>query len=417
MKLWKKTVLLMLTTLLASLGLVGGLTLSVSHKRNLSNAAETYGKQLNAAAGMLERFWDEAKYESMTEIGKKSYRNFQFRLCCGEGFALMEGNEEAENLTDYEIIDSSGLSVSENREDYDYGIQKLGGKYLMLQKTELLRPVGASLFSVREITGLYRESKKLALWYIGIYSVIFLLAGGFICRMMLRTVRSMEKLAEVAEKQEILLGALAHEMKTPLTSIIGYSDSLLHVKLTEEQRERALKHINREGGRLESLSGKMLQLLGLYQNDAIRLEEHSVSELVRRVEEVETEACLEKGIWLQTEYEDFTLKMDMELMESLLLNLIDNAVRASEAGGRIILKAVYREKRAVFQVEDFGRGMPEEELLKVTEAFYMVDKSRSRKEGGAGLGLALCQRIAQLHHGKLEIKSKPGKGCTVTLRI
>ena len=74
--------------------------------------------------------------------------------------------------------------------------------------------------------------------------------------MMKRTVERMEKLQEVAEKQELLMGALSHEMRTPLTSIIGYSDTLRHVKLKDEQKDRALEHINREGKRLEALSGK-----------------------------------------------------------------------------------------------------------------------------------------------------------------
>ena len=80
----------------------------------------------------------------------------------------------------------------------------------------------------------------------------------------------MEKLQEVAGKQEMLMGALAHEMKTPLTSIIGYSDTLRHVKLNDEQKDCALEHISREGKRLEKLSGKMLQMLGLHQNDSIK---------------------------------------------------------------------------------------------------------------------------------------------------
>ncbi len=417
MKLWKKTVRIMLATLLVSLGLVGGLTLWVSYENNISNAARTYGEQINSAARMLEQFWDDGKFQQMTEAAQRSYRNFQFRLCCGEGYALLDGSQVMENLTEYDIIDSSALTVSEDREDHDYGIQRLNGKYLLLQKTGLIQPEGYSLLAVREVTEIYKELKKLAAMYLGIYGGIFLLAGFFIYRMMRHTVRAMEELQEVAQKQEMLLGALAHEMKTPLTSIIGYSDSLLHVNLREEQRERALMHINREGCRLERLSGKLLQLIGLYRNDAIEMEKRPVSELIRRIEEVETEACLEKGIWLQTEYENFPLKMDMELMESLLLNLVDNAIRASGKGDRITLLAKSMERTGIIQVKDMGRGIPESELDKVTEAFYMVDKSRSRKEGGAGLGLALCREIARLHGAEMKIESMPGRGTTVTLEF
>lgn len=93
------------------------------------------------------------------------------------------------------------------------------------------------------------ELRQTAVWFLGIYLAVFCIAGLFIYLMMKRTVQQMEKLQEVAGKQEMLMGALAHEMKTPLTSIIGYSDTLRHVKLNDEQKDRALEHISREGKR------------------------------------------------------------------------------------------------------------------------------------------------------------------------
>ena len=107
------------------------------------------------------------------------------------------------------------------------------------------------------------------------------------------------------------------------------------------------------------------------------------------------------------------MKMDDELMESLLVNLIDNAFRATEAGGHITIKAYKESRRKILEVTDNGRGIPQEELGKITEAFYMVDKSRSRQEGGAGLGLALCVKIAEVHGGRLDITSQLGTGTKV----
>ena len=231
--------------------------------------------------------------------------------------------------------------------------------------------------------------------------------------MMKRTVERMEKLQEVAEKQELLMGALSHEMRTPLTSIIGYSDTLRHVKLKDEQKDRALEHINREGKRLEALSGKMLQLLGLYQNHAIQMEMTPAGELLKNVIDMEREPAEKKNVQLKTEYEAFSMKMDAALMESLLVNLIDNALKATVAGGSIWVKAYEKAGKKIFEVSDTGIGIPEEELGKITDAFYMVDKSRSRKEGGSGLGLALCVKVAELHGGFLQIESQPGEGTTV----
>ena len=98
-------------------------------------------------------------------------------------------------------------------------------------------------------------------------------------------------------------------------------------------------------------------------------------------------------------------------MTSFVLNLVDNAGKASDNGGKI--RIIAGDEALI--VEDQGRGIAPEDLERVTEAFYMVDKSRSRKEGGAGLGLALCKEIADLHNWKLSIESKPGKGTRVIL--
>ena len=116
---------------------------------------------------------------------------------------------------------------------------------------------------------------------------------------------------------------------------------------------------------------------------------------------------------LKIEYEAFSMKMDSALLESLLVNLIDNALKATDAGGSVLVKAYEKSGKKIFEVTDTGRGIPEEELGKITDAFYMVDKSRSRKEGGSGLGLALCVKVAELHGGSLKIESQPGEGTTV----
>ena len=101
--------------------------------------------------------------------------------------------------------------------------------------------------------------------------------------------------------------------------------------------------------------------------------------------------------------------MDQDMMVSFFVNLVDNAYKASENGGKIFIHA---DEQGI-TVKDQGRGIPEEELNRVTEAFYMVDKSRSRSSGGAGLGLALCKEIAGLHGAQLIIKSKEGAGTSV----
>lgn len=112
-----------------------------------------------------------------------------------------------------------------------------------------------------------------------------------------------------------------------------------------------------------------------------------------------------------------TVYAEANLLKSVLLNLVDNACKASSPGGLVEVLGKRLEDAYAFQVKDFGVGIPEEELMKVTEAFYMVDKSRSRSRNGAGLGLALCVEILRLHDSELEIESKVGEGTCISFVI
>ena len=208
-----------------------------------------------------------------------------------------------------------------------------------------------------------------------------------------------------------MLGRLTHDLKTPMTSIMGYADSLLHVRLREEQQEKALWHIYNECGRLGRISSKLMCLIGLYENDSICMEEVSVEELFECVANLEAENLKKKRLTLEYSCQSGVRRMDRDLFESLLINLIDNGIKACSDGGTIFMTGMSDR----ITVRDQGCGIPQEELPRVTEDFYMVDKARSRKTGGSGLGLALCDRIARLHGARLQIESVLGEGTTVTI--
>lgn len=230
------------------------------------------------------------------------------------------------------------------------------------------------------------------------------MADAFNC-MAGRIENQVKELSAESERRRLMLGSLTHEMKTPMTSIMGYASSLLQVNLKEEQKEKALRHIYEECSRLGRVSSKLMSLIGMYENESIDMEEVSLTELLERVCSLEESHLREKGMTLEYDCGTDRRFMDKDLMLSLMLNLVDNAVKAGHEGGRIFITA--REDR--ISVRDQGCGIPEDEIPRVTEAFYMVDKARSRKAGGSGLGLALCDRIAGLHGAGLEIESVPGK--------
>lgn len=220
-------------------------------------------------------------------------------------------------------------------------------------------------------------------------------------------------LEESEKKKTLFMGNLTHELKTPMTAITGYAQTLLAAKLSEEQQREALLYIYEECARLERLSKKMMKLLELDQEEELELTETSV----RCIFEAAAKSCgailREKQIILEVLEQGETFQMDADLMTDVLVNLIDNAVKASEQGGRIILKAYGR----FIEVEDFGQGIPESEQEKILEPFYMIDKSRSRKSGGAGLGLALTAVIAKTHNISLKIVSEEGKGTRMILQF
>ena len=224
-----------------------------------------------------------------------------------------------------------------------------------------------------------------------------------------------EKLSPVNETQRQLLGSLAHELKTPMTAIIGYADTLLTLRLSERRREEALQYIGDECRRLSRLSVKMLELTGLYEmgESTIERKEVEVLPFLEKVKELTFWRLQEKKLSLEISCtpEDLTKTMDQDLMMSLVMNLVDNAVKASKEGGKIWIRADERE----LSVKDEGKGIPMEDLARVTEAFYMVDKARARSAGSVGLGLAICEEIAMLHGARLSLESEEGKGTCVHL--
>lgn len=224
-----------------------------------------------------------------------------------------------------------------------------------------------------------------------------------------------ECLSTVNHTQRQLMGSLAHELKTPMTSILGYADTLLTVRLQRQQQERALSYISSECRRLSRLSVKMLELTGLYETGEAEFVpvEVQMNQFLEDVKKLVTYRLQEKKICLEIHCnpEELRKTFDPDLMMSAVTNFIDNAVKASDENSKIVLEATQNH----LSVQDYGKGIPKEDLKRVTEAFYMVDKSRSRVKGSVGLGLALCQKIADIHGFQLEITSHLGKGTIVSV--
>ncbi len=218
------------------------------------------------------------------------------------------------------------------------------------------------------------------------------------------------ELSETAQRQRLFIGGVTHEFKTPLTAILLHTRLLQKVNMTEDERRQSLAHIERQCTWLERLTQKLLKTVALKQQ--IAKKQVPVRELIDRVRASTQQLLASRNVALETACDGGTVFVDEDLMQSLLVNLVDNASKAYDPGGgegRVWLTACDN----VLEVCDAGRGIPAEALGRIFEPFYMVDKSRSKKNGGSGLGLALAKQIADAHGARLEVYSAPGKGTAV----
>ncbi len=218
------------------------------------------------------------------------------------------------------------------------------------------------------------------------------------------------------EKQEQFMGSFAHELKTPMTSIIGYADLLRSQNMSEDETNEAANYIFSEGKRLESLSLKLLDLLVVKNQETI-LSPTDPSLAIRNVINIMKPELAKEHITLKSSCRKGCCMMDIDLFQSLIINIIDNARKAIDDNGIIHVAGTVRDDNYVIIIKDNGRGMPPEEITRISEAFYRIDKSRSRAQGGAGLGLAICSKIAEIHQAKIKYKSAVGRGTVVTISL
>ena len=225
---------------------------------------------------------------------------------------------------------------------------------------------------------------------------------------------AISNLEDVANRREEFIASFAHELKTPLTAIIGYADMIRSKEMSPKSRFTAAGYIFSEGKRLEALSLKLMDII-VAGKQGFDKKQFEIGYFIRSIAAVTVPSLSNDGITLDMRWEPGEIKVEPDLFKTLMINLVDNARKASKRNDTIELFGKAEADGYALYVRDHGRGMKKEELSKITEPFYMIDKSRSRAQNGAGLGLALCQRIAELHGTALQYESEPGKGTTVRI--
>lgn len=228
--------------------------------------------------------------------------------------------------------------------------------------------------------------------------------------------QKIKEIKEESEKRSMFVADFTHELKTPMTAIIGYSQMLNSYKLEDFEQKEASAAIYNEAKRLEKLS---LQLLELYvlQNENVEIKEIRLLPVQDRLKAALKYLSEKCEISLYVNFNNEIVYANETLLLSLIYNLADNAFKASAPQSEVKIYSRPLNDEIQIVVEDKGMGIAKENIEFLTEPFYREDKSRSRKLGGAGIGLSLCKKIAELHGTKLCFESEKGKGTTVAFTL
>ena len=450
MKIRLRLALISILLIAVSLSVCGVLLLNASAKNSISAAEDGAVTELSLLRTSYQSVLQDVSDTTLSETAQRSLALYLFRqyISINSQFVLIRNGETLYNNSDYAV---ETLLSGETEKTVT-----LNGKTLFLAAAQEDSDQSGTyqIFLVRDVSSVYEGIRSLTLQFIAICTGAFLISAAVIMFSTFRALRPLKQLQQsaaaiasgvysrrievrgndeiselstsfnqmadavqrhidavtaTAEERKLLLGALTHELKTPMTSIIGYSESLLKTKLTAEQRTDAAAYINRECGRLERLTQKMMRLITLTGGEEIALADATATALFSTVEQTLADAAARQGASVTFTDSGARYQMDLDLMASVLINLFDNA--CSAGAKQIDITANPGE----LIISDAGCGIEPAIIDRVTQPFFRADKSRSRRQGHAGLGLALVSRIVELHHGSLKIESEVGRGTMIRI--
>jgi signal transduction histidine kinase len=227
-----------------------------------------------------------------------------------------------------------------------------------------------------------------------------------------------KELGMLEQTRQQFVSNVSHEIQSPLTSIKGFTQALIHKKMDEESRIRLLTIIGEETDRLARLSQNLLQLSSLeYEHLQLEPSRFRLDEQLRNVVISYEPQWASKNLQLVLELEDIYIVADEDKLIQIWSNLLSNAIKFTDSDGCIHLEAIEKGHQVRVSIKDNGRGVPEDELSSIFKPFYKVDKSRSQIINGNGIGLSIVKRIVDLHQGDIQVFSRIGEGTTVTIMV
>ncbi|MGH4051339.1 MAG: two-component system histidine kinase PnpS [Clostridium sp.] len=234
------------------------------------------------------------------------------------------------------------------------------------------------------------------------------------------TVAVVQNITEVKKLENMrtqFVANVSHELKTPLTSIKGFAETLKYVD-DACTKEKFLNIINEEAERLTRLITDILTLSHIEQHKAVKKQKIDVNKIIEDVYNLMKNTADLKGIELSLQNQNVkTLIGDLDQFKQMLINLVDNAINYSETGNSVIIGTMSKDDKCILWVKDTGVGIAKQQIPRLFERFYRVDKARSRSKGGTGLGLAIVKHIVIEFNGKIYVESQLGKGSNFIVEI
>ena len=234
--------------------------------------------------------------------------------------------------------------------------------------------------------------------------------------------RDVTRLRHLEQMRRDFVSNVSHELRTPITNISGFVETLLDNEMyNSDQAQHFLEIIVKHSIRMEAIIDDLMSLANIELGEerrSITFGDTALAPVISAAVQSCGQAAAAGGVALQAECDpDLTCRMNAQLVEQAVINLLDNAVKHSGRDARVVVRAGRNASDVLIAVTDTGIGIAPEHQQRIFERFYRVDRGRSREHGGTGLGLAIVKHIAQAHDGDVSVRSTPGHGSTFTLRL
>ncbi len=367
---------------------------------------EEIGELANVINAMAERLED--RIETV-----ERQRNEQEAIFAGmvEGLLVIDENEKivrinpaASSFLEIEIAEAEGRVIQEVvRNPYlQKFVAKTLGSVITVEEDITFRNDRGEMYFQGHGVQLLRPDGRLR--------------GGVIVLNNVTRLRKLENL------RKDFVANVSHELRTPITSIKGFVETLLEGAMNDPtDAVNFLNIIGRQAGRMDNIIEDLLLLSGVergLEESNLRVDKHRLIDILSGALEVCEHKAKEKNVTIKVDCTpEIEATVNEPLLEQAVINLLDNAIKYSDEGGSVEIAVSRHADEITIEVRDEGCGIDKEEIPRLFERFYRVDKARSRKLGGTGLGLAIVKHIMQAHGGSVTIASSPGEGSTFTLHL